>query len=267
MSGPQYNPGESRSMGFMTLQKNRISPMEDGKSLSRKTSMKQVWEENYEKKTRELKNEQRKISQQSGKNSDGDLSDVTTQQCLKSTFGVKRFLNIFSSKRFRDKTLENLYIRYFLKVDQSSQSIIQVLSIVICILLIVFFYVSGLDSPVRAVVLGIIVLVFVTLEVLLYQIRLDFISLQIICYMSLFLLLGVVCTITLDTQPHDVADGMWVTLFFVYMAYTGVPVRMTAAVITGILLPVFQVALTTNFNVHQVYTQRQVRPVVSVCLF
>ncbi|NP_001191588.1 adenylate cyclase [Aplysia californica] len=239
--------------------------MENNHHSDRRTSVKVAWEESYASKTRELKMEERRLSKRLSQSHMSDVESDDTgageerpAEILPPPCSLQRVRRVFRSKTFRDRTLENLYRRYFIKVDQSSQSVIQLISILMCLLLIIFFYTNGLTSPVRGVVLGIIVLTFVVLEVLLYRITLDFLTLQIISFLSLFLLLAVVCTITLDTEPHDVSDGLWVTVFFVYMIYTGIPISMSAALVSGVLLPVFQVSLASNFNVSQSYVRDQV---------
>ncbi|CAL1537656.1 unnamed protein product [Lymnaea stagnalis] len=180
------------------------------------------------------------------------------QATIRKTFTWERAISIFRSKNFRDKTLENLYRRYFIKVDQSSQSNMQVISVIICVLLIFFFYINGSQSPVRGLVIGFIILAFAILEVILYRITLQYMSLQIICGVSLFLLLAVICTITLDQSPTDVGDGLWVTVFFIYMVYTGIPIQLSVATIMGVLLPMFQVALTSKFDLNKDYMRHQV---------
>ncbi|CAG5122837.1 unnamed protein product, partial [Candidula unifasciata] len=219
----------------------------DEENSKRKTSVKEAWEESYNQKSKELKIEEKKLS---GKY-DFDFSQASLKQTLKFTDSVKRLINIFRSKRFSDKTLENLYRRYFLKVDQSSQSNMQLLSIVVCLLLIVLFYVNGMISPIRGIVLGIVILLFVILEILLYYIQLDYLTLQIISHVAVLLLFVVVCIETLDPKPRDVSDGLWITVFFVYMIYSGIPVGMTVAVLSGILLPAIQLSVSVHLTNHQ----------------
>lgn len=263
MSVNEIDSLEGRGMGFVALQRNRVSPMENDKTISRKLSVKEAWEENVAQKTQELKDEQRKIFHLD----EEDYSETQLHQSLKSIFSWRRILNIFRPKRFRDRTLESLYRRYFLKVDQSSQSIVQILSIIICILLIIFFYLNGLSEPFRGIVLGLVILIFIAMEILLYHIRLNFLILQIMCLVSVVLLLAVVCAITVDLKAHDVADGTWVTLFFVYMIYTGIPVSMSVAVIAGILLPLAQISFTTKFSIEEAYGHKQVSIVCTrLCL-
>ena len=147
----------------------------------------------------------------------------------------------------------------FLQVDQSSMSVMNVICIILCLMLIAFAYGSGHESALRGIVLGIIVVLFTILEVLLYRLNLEFGAQQVLCYMSLLLLLGVICTISLDHNPAAVDDGLWVTVVFVYMVYTGIPVSMSVALLTGILLPVLQVALTSRFLLRPADSKSEVR--------
>lgn len=227
--------------------------MEEDKS-KRRMSKKDAWEESYAQKSKELKIEEKKIK---GKY-EGEFSEASLKQTLHFTARLKRLLNIFRSKRFSDRTLENLYRRYFLKVDQSSQSNMQLLTIAVCLLLVIFFYVNGLISPIRGIVLGVVILLFIIMEILLYYVHLDYLTLQIFSHVSVLLLFVVVCIVSLEPKPRDVSDGLWVTVFFVYMIYSGIPVSMTVALISGILLPTFHLAVCSNINSPQTGETEQV---------
>lgn len=227
--------------------------MDEDKS-KRRMSKKDAWEESYAQKSKELKIEEKKIK---GKY-EGEFSEASLKQTLHFTARLKRLLNIFRSKRFSDRTLENLYRRYFLKVDQSSQSNMQLLTIAVCLLLVIFFYVNGLISPIRGIVLGVVILLFIIMEILLYYVHLDYLTLQIFSHVSVLLLFVVVCIVSLEPKPRDVSDGLWVTVFFVYMIYSGIPVSMTVALISGILLPTFHLAVCSNINSHQTGETEQV---------
>ncbi|KAH9524636.1 hypothetical protein Btru_027409 [Bulinus truncatus] len=251
-------PPGSRGMGYEPTQNSIISAMENNDTKQR-GSVKIAWEDRYTRKDQEQNGEDKKFSQSSTKGrQSADIQDEEFQKSLQKTFTWKRLVSIFRSKTFPDKTLENLYRRYFIKVDQSSQSNMQVIIVIICVLLIFFYYISGSSSPIRGVVMGLIVVILAVLEVLLYRITLQYSTLQIICAVSLFLLVAIVCTVTLDQKPSDVGDGLWVTVFFVYMTYTGIPLPLSVAILMGLFLPLFQLALTTRFTLDQNYMREQV---------
>ncbi|XP_055861939.1 adenylate cyclase type 5-like isoform X3 [Biomphalaria glabrata] len=245
-------------MGFESSQKTILSAMENNDTKER-GSVKVAWENKYTRKENDANCEDKKLSQSNTKaRTSVDIEDEEFQKSLQKTFTWRRLIAIFRSKTFADKTLENLYRRYFIKVDQSSQSNMQVIIVVICVMLIFFYYVNGSTSPIRGVVMSLIILILAVLEALLYRITLQYYSLQIICAVSLFLLVAVVCTVTLDQKPSDVGDGLWVTIFFVYMTYTGIPLPLSVAILMGIFLPLFQLALTTRFTLDQNYMREQV---------
>ncbi|XP_059161691.1 adenylate cyclase type 5-like isoform X2 [Physella acuta] len=247
-------------MGFESSDERRGSKMYKKSAPNQKISA-TAWDNAYAQKTQELRNEERRISIHAGGGSRQSLNQDDEQNAydFRKSFRISRLLHIFTSKKFRDRTLENLYRRYFIKVDQSSQSNMQVISVIICALLIFFYYINGLTGFIRGLVMGIVILMFAVLEIFLYRITLQYTSLQIICSMSLFLLIAVVCTITLDRDIPDGGDGVWVTVFFIYMTYTGIPTQLRVAFVMGLLLPLFQIALTTKFNVPNEFQLEQVK--------
>ncbi|GFO37840.1 adenylate cyclase [Plakobranchus ocellatus] len=250
-----FESSQEEAQMYTTMETNH----QNNHRNSRKASIKVAWEESYAQKTEELRAEERRQSNLSGSPtvSSSFTSDVSVVQ-RPSPFSLRRILNIFRSKRFADRNLENLYRRYFIKVDQSSMSVMNIICIILCCMLLAFAYSSGHTNPLRGIVLGIIIALFVLLEVLLYRICLERGAQQVMCYLSLLLLLGVVCTISIDLQPSSVDNGFWVTVYFVYMVYTGIPVNLCVAVLAGILLPLFQVALTSRFSFQFLYTQSEV---------
>ncbi|RUS80899.1 hypothetical protein EGW08_011335 [Elysia chlorotica] len=224
-----------------------ISPSNlNNTQMRRKESLKQVWEENYAQKTEELREEERRQSGSQTHSGSVIFEPVPVMQ-RPTPFSLRRLVNIFRSKRFPDKNLENLYRRYFFKVDQSSMSVMNIISIVLCVILIAFAYGSGHRGPLRGIMLSIIILLYGVLEVLLHRIHMEFAAQRCVCYASLLLMLGVVCTISLDIHPAAIDDGLWVTVFFVYMIYTGIPLSFFVALIMGVLLPLVQMGLAFRF--------------------
>ena len=80
-----------------------------------------------------------------------------------------------------------------------------------------------------------------------------------VCYVVLLLLLVQVLMATLDSHPHDAFSGAWPTLFFVYLVFAFLPVRMRVAVISGVVLSVAQVACAYPWSRSQPYVDKQVR--------
>ncbi|KAK3741383.1 hypothetical protein RRG08_034428 [Elysia crispata] len=220
----------------------------------RKASVKQAWEENYALKTEELRAEERRQSL-SQRNSSSITSEQIPVMQRPAPFSLRRLINIFRSKRFADRNLETLYRRYFIKVDQSSMSVMNLISIILCCILIAFAYGSGHTSPLRGILLGIIIILFTILELLLLRLHMEFAVQRVLCYVSLLLMVGVICTISLDIHPAAIDDGLWVTVFFVYMIYTGIPLSFFVALIAGVLLPLLQVSLTSKFHFHDENTK------------
>ncbi|GFR60250.1 adenylate cyclase [Elysia marginata] len=233
----------------MTTNNHNSHEMKEPEPSKRKASVKQAWEENYALKTEELRAEERRQSTIGGPHprTSSAVSEQVAVVQRPAPFSLRRLLHIFRSKQFPDRNLEKLYRRYFVKVDQSSMSVMNIICIILCCMLIAFAYGSGHSSPLRGIVLGVIVILFIVLELLLYRLHLEFGSQRVLCYVSMLLLVGVICTISVDLHPAAMDDGLWVTVFFVYMVYTGMPVSLSIAVVAGIVMPLLQIGLTSRF--------------------
>ncbi|KAK3596837.1 hypothetical protein CHS0354_015696 [Potamilus streckersoni] len=155
---------------------------------------------------------------------------------------------IVRSKRFKDSKLENLYQRYFFKLDQYNLTILMGLFCVICAMLIIFYYIGGATLPARGVTLGVVITVFVVLEVVCNRTLFNQSQLILLCYIIIVLLCGIVILITIDCDPHSATDGVWCTICFIYMSYTLLPVRMRVAVISAMTLSVIHVVITIGRN-------------------
>ena len=77
---------------------------------------------------------------------------------------TKAFRRVLKSKKFKNPKLEQLYQRYFFKLNQTNLTWLMALLSVLCIVLVIFHYAGGSPSIVKGIVLGIVFLGFVALE-------------------------------------------------------------------------------------------------------
>lgn len=168
------------------------------------------------------------------------------------------FLDIFRSKQFKTPKIERLYQRYFFKLNQNNLTVLLGLLCIICVMLIVCYYVNGATLPVRGVILGVVIVIFISMEVLCNRSAFDQLQMSVHCYVVIGLLGVIVMVITLDCDPHSASDGVWCTLFFVYMVYTLLPVRMRIAVGTGLLISVMHTICTGGRNYEDTFVWKQV---------
>ena len=79
-----------------------------------------------------------------------------------------------------------------------------------------------------------------------------YVRLQIMSYASMLLYLSMVIFTVTHDEPRDPGEGLWVTVFLVYLAYVAVPCPMIINIFVGILLPVIQITLS-QLNMQSVF--------------
>ncbi|XP_050418343.2 adenylate cyclase type 5 isoform X2 [Patella vulgata] len=241
---------ESANRNHQTNQQNRLLGLKNGKvgplnieprsPTDNGHSRKSAWEraqEEYEAKQKQSK----ETRVEPFILEDDSLGDV-------SCFNKKTLKRVFKSKKFKDPKLEHLYQKYFFKLNQNSMTIVMGIFCVICIVLIVFYYVGGATLPARGIVLTVVIVLFIVLEVLCNRKSLNEPQLFILCYIVIFVLCGIVILITLDTDIHDASEGVWCTIFFTYMIYAFVPIRMRLSVMSGIFLCAIHLVCSASVN-------------------
>ncbi|ESO82178.1 hypothetical protein LOTGIDRAFT_135033 [Lottia gigantea] len=170
----------------------------------------------------------------------------------------KNFAKVFKSQKFKDAKLELLYQRYFFKLNQTSIAILMGIFCFICFLLLLTYYLGGSILLARGITLGIIIVIFVILEVVCNRSSLNEPQLFILCYIVIFLLVGIVILVTVDVQIYDASAGVWCTLFFTYMIYAFMPIRMRLAVFSGICICVVHIICCISINYKLSYLWKQV---------
>ncbi|KAL8562800.1 hypothetical protein ACOMHN_022675 [Nucella lapillus] len=228
------------------------SPMASGDlSPTQKGPWKGAWERAQEQHEAQL---QLKAQRDAKARSLGFSHYVPTEPCCT----LDKVVRLFSSKRFKNFKLESLYQRYFFKLNQTSMTVLIAILCIISIIHVTFYYIGGATLPVTGVVFGLVIVVLVILEILCYRASLSERQLTGVCYVVLVLLLVLVLMLTMDSQPHDAFSGAWSTLFFIYLVFAFLPVRMRLAVASGLVLAVAQVACALAWNYSQPYVAKQV---------
>lgn len=82
------------------------------------------------------------------------------------SFAVQ-ILDVLKSKKFKDRKLESLYERYFFKLTQTSMTVIMAIICIVAVTQLVFYYISGATFPVSGIILGVIIIILLSLEVIL----------------------------------------------------------------------------------------------------
>ena len=66
------------------------------------------------------------------------------------------------------------------------------------------------------------------------------------------------CLLQTTWEPRGASEGVWWSVFFIYIIYTLLPVRMRAAVISGLTLSIIHVATTWTANQEDSFLWKQV---------
>ena len=173
-------------------------------------------------------------------------------------FHQRSIKHVFKTKQFKNPKLEALYQRYFFKLNQYNLTILMSVFCILAILLIIFYYVSGATLPVRGTCLGVIILIFLGLEVLCNRSTFDRRQSVFVCYVIVVILCGFIAIVTADTDPRSASDSVWCAVLFVYMTYTMLPVRMRVAVLSANLITVLHIIITVSRNYQDSYMWKEV---------
>ncbi|XP_042205241.1 adenylate cyclase type 6-like [Homarus americanus] len=155
---------------------------------------------------------------------------------------------VCQSHQFRNIHVEVLYQRYFLRMNQSNMvSLLGLMMVVVCVMLCLTYALDIVKFMAQAVTLTVFALLYLVLEVL-WRTKLNEVYLIIFSYLVLISFFGLEILVILSSNPPTASAGVWATLFFIYMTYTLLPLRVPEATAGGILLSLTHLvcALTTN---------------------
>lgn len=185
---------------------------------------------------------QRAVERYSRHESRNHASEAETAESIEVPSNNNYCLNvtavaqIFKSKKFKDFHLEWLFQRYFLKLNQHSLLVLLCLVIVICVVLIMFHYVGGGVSLVSGIVHGLMIVIVIVLQIVTQRSSLTQLHMFIVCCVVVAVFSVISITTLVIAVPRTASEAIWCTVFFIYMVYTLLPVRMRMAVGSGMLL-------------------------------
>ncbi|XP_062059737.1 adenylate cyclase type 6 isoform X2 [Lepus europaeus] len=160
----------------------------------------------------------------------------------------RRLAQVFQSKQFRSAKLERLYQRYFFQMNQSSLTLLMAVLVLLMAVLLAFHAVPGSPQPAYVALLAGAATLFVALMVVCnrHSFRQD--SMWVVSYVVLGILAAVQVGGALAADPHSPSAGLWCPMFFVYITYTLLPIRMRAAVLSGLGLSALHLILAWQLN-------------------
>ncbi|XP_068079526.2 adenylate cyclase type 5 isoform X1 [Danio rerio] len=166
-------------------------------------------------------------------------------------------MQIFRSKKFQSEKLERLYQRYFFRLNQSSLTMLMAVLVLVCAVMLGFHCAGGMCQLTYVLVFTAAIVLILTLMVVCNRNGFHQDHMWIVCYLLILLVLAVQVVGVLFVKPRSASEGIWWTVFFIHVIYTLLPVRMRAAVITGIILSAIHVLISWRLNDMDVFLWKQ----------
>lgn len=169
-------------------------------------------------------------------------------------------MHIFKSKKFQSEKLERLYQRYFFRLNQSSLTMLMAVLVLVFTVMLGFHCSDGTGKPSVTFVVVFSGAILLTLVLMVVCNRNGFHQdhMWIVCYVVILVVLVIQVIGVLLVQPRSASEGIWWTVFFIHVIYTLLPVRMRAAVITGIILSAIHVGVSWILNGMDSFLWKQV---------
>ncbi|XP_066865294.1 adenylate cyclase type 6 isoform X4 [Kogia breviceps] len=176
----------------------------------------------------------------------------------------RRLARVFQSKQFRSAKLERLYQRYFFQMNQSSLTLLMAVLVLLTAVLLAFHAAPAHPQPAYVALLACAAILFVALMVVCnrHSFRQD--SMWLVSYVVLGILAAVQVGGALAASPRSPSVGLWCPVFFVYITYTLLPIRMRAAVFSGLGLSTLHLILAWQLNRGDAFLWKQERLLLSV---
>eukprot|EP00061_Rhincodon_typus_P015018 g42462.t1 len=195
--------------------------------------------------------EERAMSKLADIDSSASDVDISFADCC------HRLFRIFQSKKFQSEKLERLYQRYFFRLNQSSLTMLMGVLVLVCAVLLAFHCVQGSYELPYLVILAVTIVLVLTLMVVCNRNGFHQDHMWIICYLLILVILAVEIIGLLLVEPRSASEGIWWTIFFIYIIYTLLPIRMRAAVISGILLSSLHLGISWRRNLVDPFLWKQ----------
>lgn len=174
-----------------------------------------------------------------GRNSSEHLCNY---ECC-ATNAKKHFLTdiinkIFKSKRFESRKLERLYQRYFFRLNQKFINwIIFLIFLLLSVLVGLHFGKEAVTDRdpywLKGLLLPLIFILYLGILIVINRSNSTQKHLRLSSYAMVFLSCCFVSVDFLLRPDSSAADGVWLSVFFIYLTYTLLPVRMRLAVFGG----------------------------------
>uniref|UniRef100_A0AAQ4PZC5 Adenylate cyclase type 6 n=1 Tax=Gasterosteus aculeatus aculeatus TaxID=481459 RepID=A0AAQ4PZC5_GASAC len=177
-----------------------------------------------------------------------------------------RVVQVFQSKKFQSRKLERLYQRYFFRLNQSSLTMLMGVLVIVCGIMLTFHCVHAAPHVAYSSALSVAMALFMALMVVCNRNGFHQDYMWMVSYLVIGVLLSVQVFGVLMVAPRSASEGIWWSVFFIYIIYTLLPVRMRAAVLSGALLSGIHVVTTWQINQEDEFLWKQVSANVLIFL-
>ncbi|XP_045076621.1 adenylate cyclase type 6-like, partial [Coregonus clupeaformis] len=168
-----------------------------------------------------------------------------------------RVVRVFQSKKFQSHKLELLYQRYFFRLNQSSLTMLMGVLVIVCGVMLTFHCVHAPPDVAYSSALSVAMALFMALMVVCNRTA-STRTTWMVSYLVIGVLLLVQVFGVLMVAPRSASEGIWWSVFFIYIIYTLLPVRMRAAVLSGGVLSTIHLVTTWQFNQEDMFLWKQV---------
>uniref|UniRef100_A0A8C7DNJ0 Adenylate cyclase type 6 n=1 Tax=Oncorhynchus kisutch TaxID=8019 RepID=A0A8C7DNJ0_ONCKI len=173
---------------------------------------------------------------------------------------------VFQSKKFQSHKLERLYQRYFFRLNQSSLTMLMGVLVIVCGVMLTFHCVHATPDVAYSSALSVAMALFMALMVVCNRNGFHQDYMWMVSYLVIGVLLLVQVFGVLMVAPRSASEGIWWSVFFIYIIYTLLPVRMRAAVLSGGVLSTIHLVTTWQFNQEDVFLWKQLSANVLIFL-
>lgn len=169
-----------------------------------------------------------------------------------------RVMWVFQSKKFQSAKLERLYQRYFFRLNQSSLTMLMGVLVLVCAVMLAFHCIHTPPDVAYVSVLSVAMAIFLAMMVVCNRNGFHQDYMWIVSYLVIGMLIVVQVFGVLMVYPPSASEGIWWTVFFIYIIYTLLPVRMRAAVVSGAVLSTIHLVIAWQLNQEYKFIFKQV---------
>uniref|UniRef100_A0A8C9WJQ7 adenylate cyclase n=1 Tax=Scleropages formosus TaxID=113540 RepID=A0A8C9WJQ7_SCLFO len=176
-----------------------------------------------------------------------------------------RYMSCLRDPEAMDK-LERLYQRYFFRLNQSSLTMLMGVLVIVCGVMLAFHCVHAAPDVAYTCMLSVAMALFLALMVVCNRNGFHQDYMWIVSYLVIGVLFVVQVFGVLMVAPRSASEGVWWSVFFIYIIYTLLPVRMRAAVLSGALLSAIHVVTAWRLNLLDSFLWKQLSANVLILL-